>query len=203
MVSRDGRPFLGHIATAISTAFNKTSPQRHPQRPCLLLPYKRAGRGLYMGAADNGRKKTSHLPTIEDQHLKQSPLYFHFLSETWDRFPLSQLVTPTQALRCKEIQYSSLPARRRVFFCPNQDKPPCTLLASLSRLGTRSIDSLVGLGPSLDQTPIRGTHRIIIWCTHWTLFLRVFALACFHFMSWTSRMSCGSLTQLLMPCLRC
>jgi hypothetical protein len=60
-----------------------------PRRPCLLLPYKRAGRGLYKGLAENGQKKTSHLPTVEDQHLKQSPLYFHFLFETWDRFPLS------------------------------------------------------------------------------------------------------------------
>jgi hypothetical protein len=110
MVSRDGQPFSGHVATATSTAFNKTSPQRHPRGPSLLLPYKRAGGGLYNGAADNGRKKTSHLTTIEDQHLKQSPLYFHFLSETKDRFPLSQLVTLTQALRCKEIQYSPLPA---------------------------------------------------------------------------------------------
>jgi hypothetical protein len=45
MVSRDGRPFLGHVTTAASTMIDKTSPQRHPQRPCLLLPYKRAGRG--------------------------------------------------------------------------------------------------------------------------------------------------------------
>jgi hypothetical protein len=27
MVSRDGRPFLGHVATVISTGFDKTSPQ--------------------------------------------------------------------------------------------------------------------------------------------------------------------------------
>jgi hypothetical protein len=148
MVSGDGRPFSGHVATTTSTAFDKTSPQRHPRRPCLLLPYKRAGRRLYKGAANNGRKKTSHLPTIEDQHLKQSSLYFHFLSKTWDRFPLSQFVTPTQALRCKQIQYSPLPAGHRSFFRPNQDRPLCTLLASPSRLGTRSIDSLVVLGPT-------------------------------------------------------
>jgi hypothetical protein len=61
-----------------------------------------------------------------------------------------------QALRCKEIQYSPLPAGCRAFFCPNQDKPPCTLLASPSRLGTRITDSLVGLGPSRDQTPTVG-----------------------------------------------
>jgi hypothetical protein len=43
MVSRDGQPFLGHVATATSTGIDKTSPQRHPRRPSLLLPYKRAG----------------------------------------------------------------------------------------------------------------------------------------------------------------
>jgi hypothetical protein len=49
MVSRDGRPFSGHIAIAASTAFDKTSPQRHPRRPCLLLPYKRARIRFYKG----------------------------------------------------------------------------------------------------------------------------------------------------------
>jgi hypothetical protein len=44
MVSRDGRPFLGHVATATSTGIDETSPQKHPRRPCVLLPYKRAGR---------------------------------------------------------------------------------------------------------------------------------------------------------------
>jgi hypothetical protein len=88
MVSRDGRPFSGHVATATSTEIDKTSPQRHPRCPCPLLPYKRAGRGSTKGANDR-RRKTSLHPTVEDQHLKQSPLYSHFFSETWDRFPLS------------------------------------------------------------------------------------------------------------------
>jgi hypothetical protein len=30
MVSRDGRPFLGHVATATSTGIDKTSPQGTP-----------------------------------------------------------------------------------------------------------------------------------------------------------------------------
>jgi hypothetical protein len=72
-VSRDGRPFLGHIATAASTAFDKTSPVRHPRRPCLPLPYKKAGRGLYEGA-NNEQQKASH------HHPKQSPLYSRFFS---------------------------------------------------------------------------------------------------------------------------
>jgi hypothetical protein len=143
MVSRDGRPFPGHVATATLTGIDKTSPQRHPRRPCLLLPYKRAGRGSTRGqvrrTTNNRQQKTSLHPTKEDQHLKQSPLYCHFSFETWARSPLSQLVTPSQALRCKEIQYTLLSARRRAFFCPNQDKSPCILLASPSRLGTHSI----------------------------------------------------------------
>jgi hypothetical protein len=88
---------------------------------------------------NNRQRKTSLHPTKEEQHLKQSPLYSHFSFETWAQFPLSQLVTPTQAIRCKEIQYSLLPTGRRAFFCPNQDKSPCILLASPSRLGTRNI----------------------------------------------------------------
>jgi hypothetical protein len=35
--SGDGRPFLGHVATATSTALNRTSLLRHPWSPCLLL----------------------------------------------------------------------------------------------------------------------------------------------------------------------
>jgi hypothetical protein len=37
MVSGDGRPFSGHVATAASTALDKTSLLRHPRRLCLLL----------------------------------------------------------------------------------------------------------------------------------------------------------------------
>jgi hypothetical protein len=36
-VSEDGRPFSGHVATAVSTALDKTSLLRHLRRPCLLL----------------------------------------------------------------------------------------------------------------------------------------------------------------------
>jgi hypothetical protein len=57
MVSRDGRPFSGHIATATSTGIDKTSPQRHPRCPCLLLPYKRAGRGSTRGRRTNNKEQ--------------------------------------------------------------------------------------------------------------------------------------------------
>jgi hypothetical protein len=136
MVSRDDQTFLGHVATSTSTRIDKTSPLRHPRRPSLLL-YKRAGRGSTRGQAEaqaKQRQKNNKPQTTKNQSL----LYSHFPSETWARFPLSQLVTPTQALRYKEIQYSPLPAGRRAFFCPNQDKSLCILLASPSRLGTRN-----------------------------------------------------------------
>jgi hypothetical protein len=55
------------------------------------------------------------------QKINISSNFLCTLFETWDRLPLSQLVTPTQALRCKEIQYFP-PAGRRAFFRPNQDK---------------------------------------------------------------------------------
>jgi hypothetical protein len=109
MVSGDGRPFSGHVTTAASTAVDKTSLLGHPRRPYLLLPYKKAGRGLYK---EGGRRTTkSQLPSHHRRSISQaiSFVFSLFLSETWDRLPLSQLVTPTQALRCKEIQYSPLP----------------------------------------------------------------------------------------------
>jgi hypothetical protein len=105
IVSGDGRPFSEHVATAAPTALDKTLLLRHP--PSSLPPLDPI-KGQAGDSTKGGRQgKISHHPTVEDQHLKQSPLYS--LSETWDRLPLSQLVTPTQALRCKEIQYFSPP----------------------------------------------------------------------------------------------
>jgi hypothetical protein len=73
MVSRDGRPFLGHVATATSTAINKTSPQRHPRRPCLLLPYKRADMGSTRGRRTTDDEKPVSIPpkkiNISSNHL--------------------------------------------------------------------------------------------------------------------------------------
>jgi hypothetical protein len=96
------------------------------------------------------RQETSHHPTTEDQHLKQSPMYSLF--KTWDRLPLSQLITPTQALRCKEIQYFP-PLDVGPFLARTRINSPCILFASPSRLRTRSTNSLIGLGPSWTRTP--------------------------------------------------
>jgi hypothetical protein len=103
MVFGDGRPFSEHVATAASIALDKTSLLRHPPASLSPLDPIRGKAGDSTKGDEQG--KTSHHPAVEDQHLKQSPLYSLSLSETWDRLPLSQLVTPTQALRCKEIQY--------------------------------------------------------------------------------------------------
>jgi hypothetical protein len=90
MVSMDGRPFSRHVATAASIAIDKTSPQRHPRRPCLLLPYKRAGRGLYKGGSE--QRTTENQSLSHHRRSTSQTISFVlslFLSETWDQFPLS------------------------------------------------------------------------------------------------------------------
>jgi hypothetical protein len=148
MVSRDGRPFSEHVATATPTALDKTSLLRHP--PSSLPPLDPI-KGQAVDSTKRRTRKNESSPHRRRSTSQAIPFVLS-LSETWDGLPLSQLVTPTQALRCKKIQYFP-PAGRRTFFCPNQDKPPCILLASPSRLGTHSTNSLVGLGPSRDRTP--------------------------------------------------
>jgi hypothetical protein len=88
MVSRDGRPFPEHIATATSTGIDKTSLQRHPGVPASSYPIKGQA-GALQRTTNNRQRETSLHPTKEDQHLKQSPLYSHFSFETWAQFPLS------------------------------------------------------------------------------------------------------------------
>jgi hypothetical protein len=109
-----------------------------PRRLGLPSPYKRAGQGSMVEEEDeDGTKNTKQKIDISSNRL--SPLFSLRLGlDTLSRM----LVTPTRAPRCKEIQTSPL-AGRRAFFCPNQDKPPCVLLASPSRKETRSIYSLV------------------------------------------------------------
>jgi hypothetical protein len=124
----------------------KTSPQG-PRCPGLLSPYKRAGQDPTKRREARHQSKAQYQAIQNsqhrDQHLKQSSLYSFFSLRLGLAALSRNLVTPTQAPRCKEIQNSPLPAGRRAFFCPNQDKPPCVLLASPSRLGTRSTHSSV------------------------------------------------------------
>jgi hypothetical protein len=68
MVSGDGRPFLGHVATAASTALDKTSLLRHP--PASLPPLDPIKEQAGDSKKGEGQAKTSHHPTVEDQHLK-------------------------------------------------------------------------------------------------------------------------------------
>jgi hypothetical protein len=85
---------------------------RHPGVPVSSYPIKGQARALQEKGATNERTRqdTSQKTRSNEQrhttHRSTSQaisLYSHFPFETWARFPLSQLVTPTQALRCKEI----------------------------------------------------------------------------------------------------
>jgi hypothetical protein len=83
MVSRDGQPFSRHVAIATSTALDKTSLLRHPSASLPPLdPIKGKAGDSTKGKGRKEKEKPSHHPTVEDQHLKQSPLYSHFLFET-------------------------------------------------------------------------------------------------------------------------
>jgi hypothetical protein len=71
--------------------------------PCV---YKRGGPGA-LRREKKGEDKTSVFLTSAINISSNTSLSSSL--ETWDRLPLSQLVTPTQALRCKEIQNSPPP----------------------------------------------------------------------------------------------
>jgi hypothetical protein len=79
MVSGDGRPFLGHVATATSTGIDKTSPQDSPGVPASSYPIKGQARALQGGGDGRTKPEAKHKQAkAEDQHLKQSPLYSRF-----------------------------------------------------------------------------------------------------------------------------
>jgi hypothetical protein len=66
-----------------STALDKTSLLRHPSASLPPLdPIKGKAGDSTKGKGRKEKEKPSHHPTVEDQHLKQSPLYSHFLFET-------------------------------------------------------------------------------------------------------------------------
>jgi hypothetical protein len=100
------------------SVFSSKAPPRVCCKPYPLLESIK-GEGKALSREKDGRRKneTDIFPTSEINISSNTLLYSFF--KTWDRFPLSRLVTPTQALRCKEIQYSPFPAGRRAFFCPN------------------------------------------------------------------------------------
>jgi hypothetical protein len=134
----------GHSQSTSLRSAQQESTKHHlkaPRRLGLLSPYKRAGQGSTTGTGER-RTTTDNEEKQEIDTSSNHPCPF-FLSLRLGLDALSRmLVTPTRAPRCKEIQ-TSPPAGRRAFFCPNQDKPPCVLLASPSRKETRSIYSLV------------------------------------------------------------
>jgi hypothetical protein len=120
---RDGRPLPGHATTATTTAPIEPSPLRHRLRVLgtpqpSLNPIKERVEG---SPREGEEKSTDVFLYFSDQHPTQHPI---FTFETWDRFPLSHLVTPTQALRYKEIQYSPPSfAGCRAFFARTRINP--------------------------------------------------------------------------------
>jgi hypothetical protein len=90
-MSGDGPPFLGHVATVISTGIDKTSFQ-DPHCLGLLSSYKRRGPGSTTG---DGRT-TDNEPRTRSRSTSQAIiLYFLFLLfETWAHRPLSQACNP-------------------------------------------------------------------------------------------------------------
>jgi hypothetical protein len=92
-----------------------------------LDPIKGKAGDLPRGTTDNEQRRTNNerrKPQDIPQLLRSTSqaIYSFFpLLETWGRIPLSQLVTPTQTLRCKEIQ-NSPPAGRRAFFARTRIK---------------------------------------------------------------------------------
>jgi hypothetical protein len=80
------------------------APPSHPRHPlgfcCKPYPPLESikGEGKELSREEDKRKnKIDIFPTSEINISSNTPLYSFF--ETWDRFPLSRLVTPMQALR--------------------------------------------------------------------------------------------------------
>jgi hypothetical protein len=109
-----------------------------PRRPDLLSPYKRVGRRT---KKRNNGQQVGH--KIEINISSNHPCILSSLFETWARRPLSQACNPYTSTSVQGNTNSLPLAGRRAFFCPNQDKPPYVLLASPSRIRTRSTHSSV------------------------------------------------------------
>jgi hypothetical protein len=89
MVSRDGRPFSEHVATAASTALDKTSLLRHP--PASLPPLDPIKGKAGDSVREDGKKEKNQSPFHRRRSTSQAISFVLslFLSDTWDRFPLS------------------------------------------------------------------------------------------------------------------
>jgi hypothetical protein len=149
-VPRDGRPLQG---TSLQSP-QQGSIKHHLKAPSVLAsprPIKRAGRGF---TTDRRQRATNHTP-VKSQvpihsksfsieiNISSNRLCTFFPLETWALGPLSQACNPYASTSVQGNTKLSPSAGRRAFFCPNQDKPSCVLLASPSRIGTRSTYSSV------------------------------------------------------------
>jgi hypothetical protein len=65
IVSKDGRPFLRHVATATSTGIDKTSPQGTPGVPTSSYPIKGQARALQGGKKTERTNEARHKPEVK------------------------------------------------------------------------------------------------------------------------------------------
>jgi hypothetical protein len=120
-----------------------------PRCPGLLLPYKRAGQdptrgdGQQAGHKLKAKRQQSKTPNIEINISSNHLCTLFSLFETWARRPLSQTCNPYASTSVQGNTKLSPLLDVGPSFCPNQDKPPCVLLTSPSRLGTRNTHSSV------------------------------------------------------------
>jgi hypothetical protein len=112
-------------------------------------PIKKTGQDPTRGHGQQARHKSEakyqqpEAPNTEINISSNHLCTLFSFSETWARCPLSQACDPYTSTSVQGNTNSPPPAGRRAFSYPNQDKPPCVLLASPSRLGTRSTHSSV------------------------------------------------------------
>jgi hypothetical protein len=72
MVSRDGRPFPGHVATATSTGIDKTSLQRHPGVPASSYPIKGQAGALQGHTKDEQQTTRNQSPSHQRRSTSQA-----------------------------------------------------------------------------------------------------------------------------------
>jgi hypothetical protein len=89
MVSGDGRPFLGHVATATSTGIDKTSPQDSSGVPASSYPIKGQARALQGGMDEQSQKPSTSKQRQKIIISSNLPCTLTFPLETWARFSLS------------------------------------------------------------------------------------------------------------------
>jgi hypothetical protein len=107
----------GHSQSTSLRSAQQESTKHHlkaPRRLGLLSPYKRVGQGSTTGRNNEEKQETIGKTQDRDRYLKQSPLSFFPLFETWARRPLSHACNP----------YTSTSVQGNTNFSPPLDVGP-------------------------------------------------------------------------------